>query len=164
MLGPYVPDYSQHPKFIEAMAHHVYYGPVYFRRDEPYMTLSLAGTGRDAGVSVAEVNLKLVWDVVSQIKVGQRGQAYIIDAEGRLIAHPDVGLVLRGTDMSRLPQVAAARAAATGGAGPGHDSGIDKSGKDMRGREVLAAYARIAPLGWFLFVEWPAEEAAAFAR
>ena len=39
------------------------------------MTLSLAGTGRDARVSVAEVNLKFIWDVASQIKVGQRGAA-----------------------------------------------------------------------------------------
>ena len=32
-------------------------------------------------------------------------------AQGRLIAHPDISLVLRGTDMKRLPQVAAALAA-----------------------------------------------------
>src|ERR1700736_5549727 len=38
-------DYSKDPKFTEAVAHQVYYGPVYFRREsEPYMTLSLAGT------------------------------------------------------------------------------------------------------------------------
>src|ERR1700730_3246377 len=43
-------DYSKDPKFTEAVAHKVYYGPVYFRREsEPYMTLSLAGTRRDAG-------------------------------------------------------------------------------------------------------------------
>ena len=51
-------DLSKDPKFAEAVAHKVYYGPVYFRREsEPYMTLSLTGTRRDAGVSVAEVNL-----------------------------------------------------------------------------------------------------------
>ena len=51
-------DYSKDPKFTEAVAKKVYYGPVYFRREsEPYMTLALAGTRRDAGVSVAEVNL-----------------------------------------------------------------------------------------------------------
>ncbi len=45
-------DYSNDPKFTEAMAHKVYYGPVYFRREsEPYMTLALAGTIRNAGVS-----------------------------------------------------------------------------------------------------------------
>jgi Cache domain len=102
-LGAAQTDYSQAPKFTEAVAKKVYYGPVYFRREsEPYMTLSLAGTRRDAGVSVAEVNLKLIWDVVSQIKVGERGVAYVIDADGRLIAHPDISLVLRNTDMTRL--------------------------------------------------------------
>ena len=105
-------DFSKEPKFTEAVARKVYYGPVYFRREsEPYMTLAIAGTRRDAGVSVAEVNLKLIWDVVSQIKVGERGHAYVVDAQGRLIAHPDISLVLRNTDMSRLAQVRAARAA-----------------------------------------------------
>src|SRR5438067_10419936 len=132
-------DFSRDPKFTEAAAHRVYFGPVYFRREsEPYMTLSLAGTGRDAGVSVAEVNLKLIWDVVSQIKVGERGQAYVIDAEGRLIAHPDISLVLRKTDMTRLAQVAAAR---------GADTGPVQTAQDVRGHQVLTAFAPVAPLG-----------------
>jgi len=46
------------------------------------VTLSVAGTRRDAGVSVAEVNLKLIWDVVTKMKVGERGQAYVVDAQG----------------------------------------------------------------------------------
>src|SRR5438445_2521998 len=104
-------DLSKDPKFTEAVARKVYYGPVYFRREsEPYMTLSLAGTRKDAGVSIAEVNLKLIWDVVSQIKVGERGHAYVVGSQGRLIAHPDISLVLRNTDMSKLVQVHAALA------------------------------------------------------
>ena len=74
------------------------------------MTLSLAGTRKDAGVSIAEVNLKLIWDVVSQIKVGEHGHAYVVGSQGRLIAHPDISLVLRNTDMSKLVQVQAALA------------------------------------------------------
>src|SRR5947199_3458694 len=103
-------DLSREPKFTEAVANKVYYGPVYFRREsEPYMTLSLAGTRKDAGVSIAEVNLKLIWDVVSQIKVGEHGHAYAVAAQGELIADPDIGLVLRNTDMSKLQQVQAAQ-------------------------------------------------------
>ncbi len=150
-------DFSKEPKFTEAVARKVYYGPVYFRREsEPYMTLAIAGTRRDAGVSVAEVNLKLIWDVVSQIKVGERGHAYVVDAQGRLIAHPDISLVLRNTDMSRLAQVSAARAAtsATGGA-----SERVQESDDISGRKVLTAYAPVAPLGWLVFVELPATEA-----
>ena len=43
-------DLSKEPQFAEAVAHKVYYGPVYFRREsEPYMTLALAGTRRETG-------------------------------------------------------------------------------------------------------------------
>jgi signal transduction histidine kinase/CheY-like chemotaxis protein len=151
-------DLSNDPKFAEAVARKVYYGPVYFRREsEPYMTLAIAGTRRDAGVSVAEVNLKLIWDVVSQIKVGERGHAYVVDAQGRLIAHPDISLVLRNTDMSKLAQVRAARASASGGEDAA-GSPVQES-QNIEGREVLTAYARVAPLGWLMFVELPAEEA-----
>ena len=148
-------DLSKDPKFTEAVARKVYYGPVYFRREsEPYMTLSLAGTRKDAGVSIAEVNLKLIWDVVSQIKVGERGHAYVVGAQGRLIAHPDISLVLRNTDMSKLLQVQAARG---GGAGAGSDS--LEGTRNIQGQEVLTASAPIAPLGWTMFVELPVEEA-----
>ena len=148
-------DLSKEPKFAEAVAHKVYYGPVYFRREsEPYMTLALTGTRRDAGVSVAEVNLKLIWDVISQIKVGERGQAFLVDAQGRLIAHPDISLVLRNTDMSKLAQVQAARAA-----GAGHETEQLQVSDDIQGRRVLTAYAHVAPLGWLVFVELPVAEA-----
>src|SRR5215467_6014018 len=144
-------DFSNDAKFSEAVAHKVYYGPVYFRREsEPYMTLALAGTLRDAGVAVAEVNLKLIWDVVSQIKVGEHGKAYLVDVEGRLIADPDIRLVLRNTDLSQLAQVRAARAAT---AGVTEDP--VKEAADLRGRRVLTAYAPVPPLGWTIFVELP---------
>src|SRR6516164_2193396 len=147
-------DLSKDPKFTEAVAHKVYYGPVYFRREsEPYMTLALAGTRKDAGVSIAEVNLKLIWDVVSQIKVGEHGHAYVVGSQGRLIAHPDISLVLRNTDMSKLPQVQAAQA--------GGDATADslEGAKNIQGQEVLTASAPIQPLRWTMFVELPVEEA-----
>jgi signal transduction histidine kinase len=148
-------DLSKDPKFTEAAAHKVYYGPVYFRREsEPYMTLSLAGTRKDAGVSIAEVNLKLIWDVVSQIKVGERGHAYVVGSGGRLIAHPDISLVLRNTDMSKLVQVQAAQAGNSG-----TDPESLQGAKNIQGQEVLTASAPIVPLGWTMFVELPVEEA-----
>ncbi len=146
-------DLSSDPKFTEAVAHKVYYGPVYFRREsEPYMTLALAGARKDAGVSIAEVNLKLIWDVVSQIKVGERGHAYVVGPQGRLIAHPDISLVLRNTDMSGLAQV---RAAQAGGAMPD----ALQEATNIQGQKVLTASAPISPLGWTMFVELPVEEA-----
>ncbi len=145
-------DYSNKPEFTQAVKNKVYYGPVYFRREsEPYMTISLAGARPENGVSIAQVNLKLIWDVVSGIKVGEHGHAYVVDSDGRLIAHPDISLVLRNTDMSKLAQVNSAR-----GGGSGGDV---QEADDIAGQKVLTAYARVHPLGWFVFVETPVEEA-----
>jgi len=145
-------DYSHRPEFTQAVAHKVYYGPVYFRREsEPYMTLSLASTRRDTGVSIAQVNLKLIWDVVSKIKAGEHGRAYVVDSAGRLIAHPDLSLVESNTDMSGLAQVRGARA--------GSATEAVQEADDIGGHKVLTAYAPINPLGWFVFVETPIEEA-----
>ncbi len=143
-------DFSADPLFTRAVAERSWHGPVSFRRgSEPYMTLSLAHVGRNPGVTAASVNLKLIWDVVTAIRVGQAGYAYVTDAGGRLVAHPDMSLVLRETDLSRLPQVA--RAIAAGDATPTTVLGPD-------GRHVLSAHAVIPTLGWIVFVELPRRE------
>ena len=148
-------DVSKDPAFVEAVAHKVYYGPVYFRREsEPYMTLSLAGTRRDTGVSIAQVNLKLIWDVLSKIKFAGHGRAYVVDAAGRLVAHPDISLVLRNTDVSQLAQVKAAHANESGNTGEQVQEALD-----IDGHRVLTASAPVSPLGWLVFVETPIEEA-----
>jgi len=150
-------DFSQDPKFLDAKSGKVYFSPVYFRKEsEPYMTVAMAGSRKGTGVTTAEVNLKFVWDVVSQIKIGKVGHAYVVDARGALIAHPDISSVLKKTDLSSLPQVQAARA------GPperGREPEKGSIARDRDGREVLTAYAPVAPLGWWVVVEQPLGEA-----
>jgi signal transduction histidine kinase/CheY-like chemotaxis protein len=147
-------DYSQDPRFVNALANRHYYGPVYFRREsEPYMTLAIAGARQEYGVVAAEVNLKSIWDVVSEMKLGPQGTAFVVDADGSLIAHPDISLVLRNIDLSHLPYIRNALSAA--GAPP--DEGTIAN--DIRGRRVLTAHAPIPSLGWTLFVELPIAEA-----
>jgi signal transduction histidine kinase/HAMP domain-containing protein/putative methionine-R-sulfoxide reductase with GAF domain len=149
-------DYSHNPAFIEARAYHVWYGPVFFRhRSEPYMTIAVSSGGRNASVTVAEVNLKLIWDVITALKIGRGGYAYVVDRNGRLIAHPDISLVLRDTDLSHLPQVKAARAAAAGA-----PSRV-MIARNLDGKRILTAHAAIDRLGWLVFVEQPLEEALA---
>jgi signal transduction histidine kinase len=146
-------DYSRDPVFVQAMANKVYYGPVYLvAGSEPYMTIAMAGTGHDHGVIVGQVNLKFIWEVVSQIKPGTRGHAYVVDASGRLIADPDISLVLRNIDMSGLPQVRAARALQAGWDEP-------FAAVDRQGKPILSAHATVTPLNWLVFVELPVDEA-----
>jgi hypothetical protein len=130
------------------------------------MTLSLAGTQRESGVSVAEVNLKLVWDLIVRLNVGGHGIAYLLDARDRVIMHPGMLRPSFGTsvsssdgdptlfqrDLSGLAQVQAARAA-------GSQSMQPLAARDINGREVLSASASIAGPDWHVFVELPLAEA-----
>ncbi len=148
-------DHSQEAAFIQAMANKVYYGPVYFiDESQPYMTIAMAGIRPEFGVIVGQVNLTFIWDVISQIKVGKHGQAYVVDEATRLIAHPDISQVLRKTDMSGLAQVQAARVAESNGLPDQPLQGVD-----IRGRSVLSAYADVTPPGWLVFAELPIDEA-----
>jgi signal transduction histidine kinase len=145
-------DRSQDPAFVEAMKNTVYFSPVYFRKEsEPYLTMAVAHLGK-SGVTVAEINLKLELEVVSRIKVGHDGYAYVVDHLGRLVAHPDISLVLRGTDMSKLTQVAAALAPTSKDPAPGDAT-------NRAGVPVLSAHASIPALNWLVFVELPLSEA-----
>ena len=140
-------DYTNNPKFSKARADGKYFSPVYFRREsEPYLSLGLRGHRRKKGVTVAEVNLKFVWDVISRIDVGGAGAAFVVDSNGLLIAHRDISLVLRKTDLSAMPQVVSARAATV----PGEAGVVGGIAKGLGGREVLSSHAAIAPLGWLV--------------
>src|SRR5215472_1223257 len=150
-------DDSKAPMFVEAQAKKAWFSPVHFRKEsEPYLTVAVAGTGRQPGVTVAEVNLKLIWDVITAIQIGRTGYAYVVDREGRLIAHPDISLVLRQTSVAALPQVAAAL----------HTLDAEKPSPAMvaaavDGRQVLSAHVPLPALGWLVFVELPMTEALA---
>ncbi|MBA2446807.1 MAG: GAF domain-containing protein [Chloroflexi bacterium] len=155
-------DFAGDQKFLAPQAGRTYFGPVYFRNEsEPYMTIAVAEGGPTArsgprGVTVAEVNLKLIWDVVSRIGIGQTGYAYVADASGQLVAHPDISLVLQKTDLSGLPQVQAARSASPATEATREEAQI---ARDPQGRQVLSAYEGIDPPGWSVFVDQPLEEA-----
>ncbi len=143
-------DLSGHPGMKASNAQEAWFGPVEFRQDtEPYMTVAVSQIGGPE-VILADVNLKFIWDVVSRIAVGEKGGAYVVDAQGRLVAHPDIANVLRQRDLSSLPHVDAAITGAprqaTVATGPA-------------GEQVLTAHARIPSLGWTVFVEQPVADA-----
>ena len=149
-------DLSGEPAFTAARTTRAHFGDVRFvAQTEPYLTVAAPSAARDGSVVIADVNLKFVRTVVSEIKVGATGYAYVVDARGRLVSHPEMSLVLQMTDMSRLPQV---RAATAPSAPP---RGFADDAHALDGSAVLAAYAKIAPLNWTVFVQQPRAEAIA---
>jgi signal transduction histidine kinase len=155
-------DYSRDPLFSDALAHKISFSPVYFRNEsEPYLTIAIAASGRNPGVTVADVNLKLIWDVIRGLQIGRNGYAYVVDRQGRLIAHPDISLVLRNTSFAMLPQVAAGLREMDGGTSiplPS-DSNANSSKMKNSGMRMLSAHATLPALGWLVFVVVPRAEA-----
>jgi class 3 adenylate cyclase/HAMP domain-containing protein len=145
---------SDDEAFLRAKGGVTYFSPVYFVGDsEPYATIATPierFAGEIVGVLIAEVNLKYVWDVVADIRVGQAGYAYVVSGEGDLIAHPDISLVLGRKNFTNLAQVQNALAG---------ESGPFTASKNLVDEEVFAAYATISDLEWIVLVERPAAEA-----
>src|SRR5262249_57113808 len=94
-------------------------------------------------------------------KVGVAGRAYVVDPDGRLIAHPDISLVLRKTDMSQLAQVQRALAERPSASPESRaaESPQPLVAQDIEGRTGLSEHARVVPVGWIVFIEQPLEEA-----
>ena len=134
------------------------YGPVYFVKDsEPYMTITFPieqFAGTVIGVLRAEVNLKHVWDVVSSIKAGEAGYAYVVDRTGDLISHRDISLVLQRRNLGHLAQVKAAFQ--TGSGTPRSEVTL---AENLDGKKVISSNAFIPSLQWLVIIERPAEEA-----
>ena len=150
-------DRSDHPAVKEALGGKSSFSAVYFRKEsEPFFSVAVPGSGPDAGVMLADVNLKFVRDVVSAIKVGTTGSAYVVDSAGTLIAHPDISLMLRRTDLSNAEPV---RSVLAEPERPVSAITIASAASDGSARQVLTAEASIPALGWHVLVEQPLDEA-----
>jgi len=145
-------DMSADPAVVGARANRVWYGPVHYQRDsEPYMRIAVAGNRAAAGIVVADINLKLIWDIIAAIKIGDTGHALVVDDTGRLIAHPDISLVLRsGTGAGEFDRLKSVVSAANG-------SAVATTGED--GKPVVALSVRAANVGWTVIAQQPVMEA-----
>ena len=151
-------DYSKSPAFLQSQQGVTFFGRVYFVRDsEPYLTMAVPierFPGSIIGVLVAEVNLRYIWEIVRDIRVGKAGYAYIVARSGDIIAHPDIGLVLNRRKADHLEQVKAALRPAPVIQKP--ESMVTSS---LSGEKVLSSYAFLPGLDWAIVVEQPLGEA-----
>ncbi len=146
-------DHAANPAVIGVRSGRTWFGPVTFHAgSEPFMTIAVAGNRAAVGVVLAEVNLKLIWDVISAIRVGRTGEAFVLDRPGRLVAHPDISLVLRADETATRPLNALRDAILAQG-------GRAVTGRDVAGQTVLAAMAQIPGVDWSVVVKQPVAEA-----
>lgn len=146
-------DMSDMTEIQNARKRHVWLSDMeYAGNTEPRMKIAVAGERLHSGAAVAEINLKLIRDVVSQVDVGGSGYAMILGSKGELMAHPDITKVLTGNaSKSRMQAFRASFDAAEEQV----ISAIDPDGVSV----VAAMAAPITGATWRVFVLLPKEEA-----
>ena len=149
-------DLSQEAWFRKVKPNQTWHSPISFTpNNEPTMMIAMAVGPHEAGITVVQVNLDFLLDGITRIKVGQAGYTYVVDNAGFLIAHPDLSLVLKKTNLSQLKQIKQARDNLKSG------TLMQLQGVNLEGAKVFTAYSAIAQLGWTVFVEQPQAEAMA---
>jgi class 3 adenylate cyclase/methyl-accepting chemotaxis protein len=147
-------DFSRDIRFTETVARGVNFAPAYFKEQHPFMSISVAHSGFNAGATVAEIDLGFLTDFLGDAQVGKAAYAYVVDQRGQVLASSARGPEV-AKDLSKLPQVAALIAPATRELA---------SGTDSDGHAVLTASTAVPKLGWFVLFEQPTAQALAPIR
>ena len=147
-------DFTRDFRFTDANGKSASYAPALFRGSRPLMSISVSHSGFNAGVTIAEIDLRFVSEFLGDAQVGKSTFAYVVDPHGQVLASsskgPEIAKFLAG-----LPQVEAVMAPG------GNPRG---SGTDIDGHSVLTAARAIPKLGWFVFFEQPTAQALAPIR
>src|SRR5882757_4734053 len=142
-------DFSRDATLTETLAQGTTFAPAYFRDDQPFMSIALAHSGFNAGITIAEIDLRFLSDFLGDAQVGKAAFAYVVDPKGQVLASsakgPDIG-----KDLSGLPQVATLM---TPNGAP------LASGTDADGHSVLTTASAVPKLGWYVFFEQPTAQA-----
>jgi signal transduction histidine kinase len=146
-------------RFRQAAQGQIYIGDVYQAPTaEPRVNVAVPVnfTASDLrAVLAVEINLKTLWDALATITVGQAGTAFVVDREGRIIAHKDYSKVLLRPSMVHHPAVSEALA---------HPAGNRRLGKIVTGQDgqpLLSTFAVVQRPRWIVVVEEPSATALA---
>lgn len=150
-------DLSQSAAFQQSSQGKSYFGTVYFRDNDPYVTLAVPiepFPGEFIGVLQAEASLTDILDLVSALKLGKAGYAYVVARSGDLVAHPHSRLLVQRRNVGQLDQVKAAFQSDSSALRP-------KAivARNIEGQSVFSSQALIPSLDWAVFIERPLQEA-----
>jgi class 3 adenylate cyclase/HAMP domain-containing protein len=147
-------DFSRDLKFTETVARGVSYAPAFFRDGRPFMSIAVSHSGLNAGVTVADIDLRFLSDFLGDAQVGKAAFAYVVDPHGQVLASSAKGPEI-GKNIAKLPQVAALVTS---------NGDAVTSGTDADGYSVLTASNAVPKLGWYVFFEQPTAQALAPIR
>ncbi len=111
---------------------------------EPILT-----DGRIAGVLIANIELRSLVSRIGATTVGDSGYAYVVNRYGRMIMHPDLGLIAEGVDASALQPVQEVLSE--------HNGSLEY--EDAKGTTLLASYRFVPTTRMGVVVQQPLLEA-----
>lgn len=152
-------DFSASDVFTTPKRGEVYVSEVYTSvAAVPLVTISVPirnSGGEFYGAVAGSISFRKIWDIVSQVKFGTAGQAYLVDKEGNLIAHPDASLVLRKTNLLSRPVVSRVLAEKI----PISGNGDENKYTDESGDLFYAVAVPMEKEGWAVLVAEPSKDA-----
>jgi two-component system sensor histidine kinase VicK len=111
------------------------------------------------GVLIGTVKLTTLYDSISSLQIGKTGYLYIVDSNGKILAHPDNKLVGAKVDLNRNTEVKHfinENSFLTQTNTPDVNNSVD-----IIGNPVLSIHETIPRTGWAVIAELPISETAA---
>jgi len=103
-------DWTDSELLTESLATEtVFYSSIFFSEDtgEPMLDMSVPiinlHNHKPQEILIAEMKLKFLWLLVSNLKIGTEGIAYLTDENGRVVVHPNRSIVLKNTRLKIPP-------------------------------------------------------------
>ena len=145
--------------FQKALGGIFFVSRVFFsEKAEPYLILAIpiyfspSGTG---GVLMAKLKLREMQQIISELKVGSLSHSFVVDGEGRLIADPNLSLVLKNlnlSDLAPVKKIIEKKQIVDGLAS-------EDIYQNDQGQSVLAVGMPLQKLNWGLIIERPEADA-----
>lgn len=143
-----LPAIFQSNWFLTASTGRVWMGELLLSPDnEPY--LIIAAPMDDSGGVAARLRLGTLWQMIENFRFGERGIAFVVDREGRVIAHPDRDVVLERS-MHHVGAQAVSQE-------PDVETPIGAY-LDLNGEPVIGMMMPIPDTAWAVVTELPSSE------
>jgi two-component system, sporulation sensor kinase E len=145
-------NYSKEEFFRKAITGESSISAVYFNEvKEPYFISShpIKRFDQVIGVLAGEINLRSIWTLVDEIKLGEQGNAFVININGQLIAYKNKKKVLEKAEVIDINVVKAA-------INSDEKTKIFTSPEDIT---MLGTFEYIPDFDWILVLQQPVDEA-----
>lgn len=145
---PRLLDLREDKLFLKALRGSHDISSLYYEGDDP--RLNVAYPLVEGQVIYIVVTLNKLWHKIYSTMIGRTGFAFLVNKEGKIIAHPQKKRAMNFEDATQLAIVQEVLSGKTLGS---------KEFTDERGVEMVGAYAPVKRLGWGMIVQQAKDDA-----